>query len=107
MSRRGRRDVEEGNVREGHSWAEKFGIWRFWVWVRGLRRPVLEQVKDGLRNGRSGISARAGHRRNGDLGLWVRNKEQWADRRVMTADTRVLGLRRVSRSRGIRKGSIS
>ncbi len=55
-------------------------IWRFWVWVRGLRRPVLEQVKDGLRNGRSGISARAGHRRNGDLGLWVRNKEQWADR---------------------------
>ena len=55
------------------------------------------------RNGRSGISARAGHRRSGNLGLWVRHKEQWADRRVMTADTRVRGLRRVSRSRGIRR----
>jgi hypothetical protein len=26
MSRRGRRDVEEGNVRRGHSGAKKFGI---------------------------------------------------------------------------------
>ena len=67
----------------------------------------LEQVKDGLRNGRSGISARAGHRRNGDLGLWVRNKEQWADRRVMTANTRVSGPRRVSRSSGIKELAIS
>jgi hypothetical protein len=40
----------------------------------------LEQSRHGLRNGRSGISARAGHRRSGDPGLWVRNKEQWADR---------------------------
>ena len=37
----------------------------------------------------SGISARAEHRRSGDPGLWVSNKEQWADRRVMTANTRV------------------
>ena len=28
--------------------------------------------------------------------MWVRNKEQWADRRVMTANTRVRGPRRVS-----------
>jgi hypothetical protein len=62
-----------------------------------------EQVKDGLRNGHSGISARAGHRRNGDLGLWVRNKEQCADRRVMTANTRVRWPRRVSRSSSIRR----
>jgi hypothetical protein len=31
--------------------------------------------------------------------LWVRNKEQWADRRAMTANTRVRGPRRVSRSK--------
>jgi hypothetical protein len=43
--------------------------------IDGLGRAV----KNGLRNGRSGISARAGHRRSWDPGLWVRNKEQWAD----------------------------
>ena len=86
------------------------GLWDLEIMTRvGVRKlgeidgQGLEQVKDGLRNGRSGISARAGHRRNGDLGLWVRNKEQWADRRVMTPDTRVRWLRRVSRSRGIRR----
>ena len=84
------------------------GIWDLEIMTMvGVRKlgeidgQGLEQVKDGLRNGRSGISARAGHRRNGDLGLWVRNKEQWADRRVMTANTRVRGPRRVSRSSGI------
>ncbi len=46
---------------------------------------------------------RAKHRRSGDPGLWVRNKEQWADCRVMTANTRVRGLRRVSRSSSIRR----
>jgi len=39
--------------------------------------------------------------------LWVRNKEQWADRRVMTANTRVRGPRRVSRSSGIKEIAIS
>jgi len=68
-----------------------------------LERPGEEQVKNGLRNGRSGISAWAGHRRSGDSGLWVRIKEQWADRRVMTANTRVRGPRRVSRSSSIRR----
>jgi hypothetical protein len=68
--------------------------------------PSLEQSNDGLRNRRSGISARAGHRRSGDPGLWVRNKEQWTDRRVMTANTRVPGLRRVSRSSGIKDAAI-
>ena len=34
-------------------------------------------------------------------------KNMWADRRAMTADTRVRGLRRVSRSSSIRKGAIS
>ncbi len=90
------------------------GIWDLEIMTRvGVRKlgeidgQGLEQVKDGLRNGRSGISARAGHRRNGDLGLWVRNKEQWADRRVMTANTRVSGPRRVSRSSGIKELAIS
>ena len=46
----------------------------------------------------SGIGVRAKHRRSGDPGLWVRNKERWADRRVMTANNRVRGPRRVSRS---------
>jgi hypothetical protein len=86
------------------------GIWDLEIMTMvGVRKlgeidgQGLEQVKDGLRNGRSGISARAGHRRNGDLGLWVRNKEQWADRRVMTDNTRVRGPCRVSRSSSIRR----
>ena len=54
-----------------------------------------------------GIGVRAKHRRSGDPGLWVRNKEQWADRRVMTANTRVRGPRRVSRSSGIKELAIS
>ena len=62
------------------------GIWDLGIMTRvGVRKLGeidglgLEQVENGL-NGRSGISARAGHRRSGDPGLWVRNKEQWADR---------------------------
>ena len=39
-----------------------------------------ESSQEWVRNGRGGISARAGHRRSGDPSLWVRNKEQWADR---------------------------
>ena len=39
-------------------------------------------------------------------GLLVRNKEQWADRRVMIANTRVRGQRSVSRSSFIRQGTI-
>jgi hypothetical protein len=69
----------------------------------------LEQVENGL-NGRSGISARAGHRRSGDPGLWVRIKEQWADRgseppassclceRTPCQDPKSSGRRRVPRS---------
>ena len=61
-------------------------IWDLGIMTRvGVRKlgedgPGLEQSRHGLRNGRSGISARAGHRRSGDPSLWVRNKEQWADR---------------------------
>ena len=64
-----------------------------WTVEAGFR--VVEQWVEGLA---SGIGVRAGHRRSGDPGLWVRNKEQWTDRRAMTADTRVRGPRRVSRS---------
>ena len=35
----------------------------------------LEQLSHGLR-GKGAVRARAGHRRSGDPGLWVRNKEQ-------------------------------
>ena len=73
--------------------------------VRG--EPLLEHSSNGLRNRRIGISARAEHGRSGDPGLWVRNKEQWADRRVMTVNTRVRGPGRVSRSRGIKELAIS
>jgi hypothetical protein len=47
-----------------------------------IERLSFRAVKQWVeRNGRSGCtSARAEHRRNGDPGLWVRNKEQWADR---------------------------
>ncbi len=68
-----------------------------------LRGPRFRAVKYGLSTGTSGIGARAEHRRSGDPGLWVRNKEQWADRHVMTANTRVRGLRRVSRSSNIKE----
>jgi hypothetical protein len=61
-------------------------IWDLGIMTRvGVRKLgeidglVLEQVENGL-NGHSGISARAGHRRSRDPGLWVCNKEQWADR---------------------------
>ena len=59
----------------------RFGILGLWVRVRGLREAGgLEQSNNGLRLGASGIGVRAKHRRSGDPGLWVRNKEQWADR---------------------------
>ena len=32
-----------------------------------------------MRTVASGNGARAKHRRSGDPGLWVRNKEQWTD----------------------------
>ena len=71
------------------SWTEEAGLRAIELWVEGLA---------------SGIGVRPKHRRSGDPGLWVRNKEQWADRRVMTANTRVRGPRRVSRSEY--KGSV-
>jgi len=63
-----------------------------------FRRPEKKGNRQWVRTCASCAGERAGHRRSGDPGLWVRNKEQWADRRVMTADTRVRGPRRVSRS---------
>jgi hypothetical protein len=62
-----------------------------------FRRPDLGN-RQWVRTCASGTGVRAKHRRSGDPGLWVRNKEQWADRRVMTANTRVRRPRRVSRS---------
>ena len=50
-----------------------------------------------IREERAQTSARAEHGRSGDPGLGARNKEQWADRRVMTAKTRLRGQRSVSR----------
>jgi hypothetical protein len=41
---------------------------------------VLEQLRKWARDVRSGTRARTEHGRSGDPGLWVRNKEQWADR---------------------------
>jgi len=70
------------------SWTEEAGFRAIELWVEGLA---------------SGIGVRPKHRRSGDPGLWVRNKEQWADRRAMTANTRVRGPRRVSRSSSIRR----
>ena len=85
------------------------GIWDLGIIGLGFVRgePLLEHSSNGLRNRRSVISARAEHGRSGDPGLWVRNKEQWTDRRVMTAHTRVRWLRPVSRSSGIKEGAIS
>ena len=68
-------------------------IWDLGIMTRvGVRKlgeidGLGRAVKNGLRNGRSGISARAGHRGSGDPGLWVRNKEQWADRGSEPADS--------------------
>ena len=70
------------------SWTEEAGLRAIELWVEGLA---------------SGIGVRPKHRRSGDPGLWVRNKEQWADLRVMTSNTRVRGPRRVSRSSSIRR----
>ncbi len=95
--------MEEGNVRRGHSGVQ---ISRYWVRVRGLREAGFGAIGEHGLTSASGIGVRAKHRRSGDPGLWVRNKEQWADRRVMTADTRVRGLRRVSRSSSIKEAVI-
>jgi hypothetical protein len=73
-------------------------IWRYWVRVRGLGEAGLRAIELWVEGLASGIGVWPKHRRSGDPGLWVRNKEQWADRRVMTANTRVRGPRRVSRS---------
>jgi len=105
MSRRGRRDVEEGNVREGFRGLD-LGISRLskgpWTWGTG-GSSLKGSNRQWVRTYASGIGERPKHRRSGDQGLWVRNKEQWADRRAMTANTRVRGPRRVSRSSSIRR----
>ena len=61
------------------------GIWDFGIiglgfvnlgnWVASFRA-----VEERLGDVRSGTRARTEHGRSGDPGLWVRNKEQWADR---------------------------
>ena len=84
--------MEEGNVRGDISRSRNSGSGDIGYGFVDLERPGFEQVKDGLRN-----------RRSGNPGLWERNKEQWSDRRVMTANTRVRGPRRVSRSSSIRR----
>ncbi len=65
-------------------------------WSLGGQVRAVEQWVEGLA---SGIGVWPKHGRSGDPGLWVRNKERWADRRVMTANNRVRGPRRVSRSK--------
>ena len=99
------------SVRDDIPGSRNLGSRDYWVRVRELGEwdSVLkrDQSRHGLRNGCSVISARAEHGRSWDPGLWVRNKEQWTDRRVMTAHTRVRWLRPVSRSSGIKEGAIS
>jgi len=48
-------------------------IWDLGIWVevRGLRGPVLEQLR-AWADRRSGNGVRAEHRRSGDPGLWAR-----------------------------------
>ena len=41
--------AKEDPVRDGLSGAEIFGIWRYWVRVRGFREAGFEQSKHGLR----------------------------------------------------------
>jgi hypothetical protein len=94
MSRRGRRDVEEGNVRGDIPGSRSRDIGYEFV---DFRRPDLGN-RQWVRTSASSTGVRAKHGKSGDPGLWVRNKEQWADRRVMTSNTRVRGPRRVSRS---------
>ena len=45
-----------------------------------LERPGFEQSSNGLGPAPAVPGVRAKHGRSGDPGLWVRNKEQWADR---------------------------
>ena len=91
------------------------GIWDlardYWVRVRDLgsswgafpRRAVKQWVEEE----RTQTSTRAEDGRSGDPGLGVRNKEQWSDCLVMTANTRVRWQHSVSRSSGIRQDAIS
>ena len=67
---------------------------------------LLEQLRVWAEDRLQRYRARAEHRRSGDPGLWVCNKEQWSDRRVMTSNTRVRWLRRVSRSSIIKEAAI-
>ena len=94
MSRRGRRDVEEGIVREGFRGPD-LEILGTGSWTLGGQKKGNRQW---VRTSASSTGVRAKHGRSGDPGLWVRNKEQWSDRRAVTADTRVRRPRRVSRS---------
>ena len=62
------------------------GIWDLEIMTRvGVRKlgeidGLGESSQEWVRTCVSGTGARGGHRRSGDPGLWVRIKEQWADR---------------------------
>jgi hypothetical protein len=66
--------VEEGNVRDDIP-GSRLGVRKLGE-IDGLGRAIEPWV----RTCASGTGVRAGHRSSGDLGLWVRNKEQWAHR---------------------------
>ena len=60
-------------------------IWDLGIMTRvGVRKlgeiDGVQSNRQWVRTCASGTGVRAGHRRSGDPGLWVRNKEQWADR---------------------------
>jgi hypothetical protein len=62
------------------------GIWDLGIMTRvGVRKlgeieGLKRAIEPWVRTYASGTGVRGGHRRSGDPGLWVRIKEQWADR---------------------------
>jgi hypothetical protein len=62
-------------------------IWDLGIMTRvGVRKlgeidgRGIRAIEQWVRTCASGTGVRARHRRSGDPGLWIRNKEQWADR---------------------------
>ena len=64
--------MEEGIVRDDILGSRNLGSRDYWVGVRGLSGPVLEQLRAWARTCASGTGVRAEHRRSGDPGLWAR-----------------------------------
>ena len=72
--------MEEGNVREGHFGAEKFGISGLskgpWTWgTGGSSLKGRGAIKNGFGPALAAPAYGPGTERSGDPGLWVRNKE--------------------------------